>query len=180
MLSFQNILYFDPFYWGFNIPTINGKFIHLFTLATTQYRSLDNSKCIQHSLNVYSKIIRLEVWAQWARNKIGSFKVGGITVYQDFMNSATMNYHKIACTTSGYKGSDYTVYNDIVAMMANSLPTKKRKQLYTDIDADEGPSKKKQVKRDTPPFMTHWKDVSTGVKYQVGDRKEYGGKNLLL
>ena len=46
MLSFQNILDFNPFDWEFNIPVINGKLIHLFTLATTQSRALDESERI--------------------------------------------------------------------------------------------------------------------------------------
>ena len=66
------------------------------------------------------------MWAQWVRNKIDSFEEGGITVCQDFMNSATMKYNKIACTASGFKGSVHTVHDDIVAMMAKSQPSKKR------------------------------------------------------
>ena len=34
------------------------------------------------------------------------------------------------------------------------------------------------MKRDTPPFMTHWKDASTGVKYKVGETKEHGGRTF--
>ena len=59
--------------------------------------------------------------------------------------------------------------------MAKSQPTKKRQQVDKDSDTDKGPSNKK-VKREPPPFMTHWKDASTGVKYKVGDTKEHGGK----
>ena len=139
MLSFQNILEFNPFDWDFNIPTINGKLIHLFTLATTQSRALDESERIQHTLNVYSKILQPEMWAQWVRNKIDSFEEGGITVCQDFMNTATMKYNKIACTTSGFKGSVHTVHDDIVAMMAKSQPSKKRKQIEEEIDKDKIP-----------------------------------------
>ena len=98
MLSFQNILDFNPFDWEFSIPVINGKLIHLFTLATTRSRALDESERIQHTLNVYSKILQPEMWGQWVRKKIDSFEEGGITVCQDFMNPATMKYNKIACT----------------------------------------------------------------------------------
>ena len=177
MLSFQNILDFNPFDWEFNIPVINGKLIHLFTLATTQSRVLAKSERIQHTVNVYSKILQPEMWAQWVRNKIDFFEEGGITVCQDFMNSATMKYNKIACTTSGFKGSVHTVHDDIVAMMAKSQPSNKRKQDNEIIDITKSPPTKK-VKRDTPPFMTHYKDASTGIKYKVGDTKEYGGKTF--
>lgn len=88
-------------------------------------------------------------------NKIDFFEEGGITVCQDFMNLSTMKYNKIACTTSGFKGSIHTVHDGIVAIMVKSQPTKKRKQVDTDIDADKGPSYKKQVKRDIPPLMIH-------------------------
>ena len=94
ILSFQNILEFNPFDWEFNIPAINKKLIHLFTLATIQYRILNKLEHIQHTLNVYSDILQPEVCTQWVRNKINSFKDDGITVYQDFMNSATMKYNK--------------------------------------------------------------------------------------
>jgi hypothetical protein len=40
MLSFKNILEFDPAEHNFNFPMINTQLIHLFVLATTQERNL--------------------------------------------------------------------------------------------------------------------------------------------
>ena len=68
LLSFDNILSFNPFDHDFNIPTINTELINLFTLATTQHRTLDDSERIQKTLSTYSKINQPEAWAQWARN----------------------------------------------------------------------------------------------------------------
>ena len=95
LLSFNSILEFNHFDHAFNVPTINTKLMNLFTLAATQHRTLDSSERIQHTLNVYSKILQPEVWAQWARAKIDSFEEGTITVCQYFMNSATMKYNKL-------------------------------------------------------------------------------------
>ena len=79
LLSFNSILEFNPFDHAFDVPTINTKLINLFTLATTQHRTLDDSERIQHTLNVHSKILQPEVWAQWVRFMIDSFEEGTIT-----------------------------------------------------------------------------------------------------
>lgn len=97
------------------------------------------------------------------RNKIDSSEEGGITVCQDFMYSATRKYNKIVGTNSEFKGSAHTVHNIIVAMMATLQTNKKCKQVDIDIDTDDNISDKKQTKRDTPPFMIHWKDTATGI-----------------
>ena len=55
-----------------------------------------------------------------------------------------------------------------------SHTNKKHKQVDNDNNTDNSPSDKKHAKRDTQPFMIHWKDAATGVKYKVGDKKEYG------
>ena len=60
MISYQNILIFDPSEYKFNIPLLNGKLIHLFVLATTQPRTLLASERIQHTINVYTKILQPE------------------------------------------------------------------------------------------------------------------------
>ena len=119
------------------------------------------------------------MWAQWVRNKIDSFEEGGIIVCQDFMNSATMKYNKVACTTSEFNGIVHTMYDDIVAIMAKFLTTEKCKQLDADIDAEEGPYTKKQVKRDTSSFMIHWKDTSASVKYKVGEKRSTVAKHFI-
>ena len=62
--------------------------MNLFTLATTQHLNLDNLERIHHTLNLYSKILQPEVWAQWIRNKVEAFEDGNVNNCQDFMNSA--------------------------------------------------------------------------------------------
>ena len=71
LLSFNNILNFNPVDHGFNIPILNSKLFHLFVLATTSTRTLLDSERIQHTLNVYGKILQPEVWAQWVWAKVG-------------------------------------------------------------------------------------------------------------
>ena len=60
MISFQNILNFDPSEYKFNIPLLNGKLINLFVLATIQTRTLLPSERLQHTINVYAKILQPE------------------------------------------------------------------------------------------------------------------------
>ena len=52
MISFQNILDFSLSLYDFCILKINGKLIHLFILAMTQYRILLDAEKIQHTMNV--------------------------------------------------------------------------------------------------------------------------------
>ena len=165
MISFQNILNFDPSDFKFNIPVINGKLIHLFVLATTQTRSLLPSERIQHTMNVYSKVLQPEAWAQWVRNKIDSFELGTIVDCQDFMNSAVMKYNQIVGRDGDFGGSITTVQADIVAMFAKDGNKRKTRE---DVDED----KNKRIRHQPPPFLTHFKN-SSGTKYTVGDKREW-------
>ena len=174
MLSFNSILSFNPFEHSFNIPTINSKLMHLFVLATTQHRNLDESERIQHTLNAYTKILQPEVWAQWVRNKLDSFEDGNITVCQDFMNSATIKYNKIAATEGGFKGSVHSVQEDIVALFATKAKSNNNKRKAEDVDNTN--PKFKKSKTNTPPWITHFE--KNGVKYKVGDSKDFNGKTF--
>ena len=98
LLSFNTITALNPFDYDFNISAINTKLMQLFVLCTTQHRILDDNERIQHTLNVYSKIKQPEVWAQWTMNKIDAFDDNQITVCQDFMNTAVVNFNKIHST----------------------------------------------------------------------------------
>ena len=150
LISLENILSFNLFDCKFHIPTINTKLINLFGLATTRTRVLDDSERIQHTLNVYSKILQPEVWAQWVRSKIDSFEDGNITVCQDFMNSAAVKYAKINGMKGGFKGSVHTVHNDIIALLATKNRTSKRKRQEEEVEGDDTVLKKDR-KDDAPP-----------------------------
>ena len=54
MLSFKNILHFDPAQYDFKIPIINTKLSQLFVLATTRERQLSQQERVQHALAVGS------------------------------------------------------------------------------------------------------------------------------
>jgi hypothetical protein len=98
---------------------INTKLIHLFVLATTRDRTLQDAKKIQHTIHVYSRIQQPELWAQWVRNQVDAFDEGRITVCQAFMNSAVIKYNKITGSSEGgFRGSSSTVQDDIVAMVS--------------------------------------------------------------
>ena len=56
VLSFQNLLEFDPSAHGLNIPLISKRLTHLFTLVTTQSRSLPDTERLYHTITVYLKI----------------------------------------------------------------------------------------------------------------------------
>jgi len=177
MLSFNNILTFNPHDFKYNIPIINKKLVHYFVLSTTSSRTLLDAEKIQHLLTVYGKILQPESWAQWVRNKLDDFEDGNIIDCQDFMNKAVIKYNKIVCVSGNFSGSITTVQEDIIAMIATKQKTNKRKS-SSDDDADTKPSKfskfSKTTKRDPPPFVTHFKS-SEGVKYKLADKRVHDG-----
>jgi len=145
MISFQNILDCSPSLHEFRIPKINSKLFHLFILATTQSRSLLDTEMIQHTMNVYAKILQLESWAQWVRNKIDSFEDGNITQCQTFMNSGVLKFNQIIGKCGSFSGSITTVQQDIVAMVATATVTPPPKfpnaaALYSKNSAHPSPS----------------------------------------
>ena len=86
----------------FQPPTINIIIMLLF-LPTTQHRALENSERIQHTLNVYTKILQPKIWAQWVSNKADSNEEGNVTVYQDFIDSSTIKYNKSLGSNDEFK-----------------------------------------------------------------------------
>ena len=94
MMSFNQILQFDPALHQFKVPTINKTLNHLFVLATTSTRTLDDPERIQHTLTVYQQICQPEIWAQWVRNQVDAFEQGTILISQSFMNTGVMKYNK--------------------------------------------------------------------------------------
>ena len=178
LLSFNSILLFNPLDHGFNISIINSKLMHLFVLAATQHRKLNEQERIQHTLNVYAKILQPETWAQWIRNKVDEFEEGNVTVCQDFMNSAVIKYNKIAATHEGFKGSVHTVQEDIISLLATkqkAKPDQPKRQRETD---DDEPPRIKKTKYSIPPFIKHFQDATTGTRYKIGDSKVHNGKTF--
>jgi hypothetical protein len=177
MLSFKNILEFDPSEHAFNIPTINTKLIHLFVLATTRDRTLQDAEKIQHTIHAYSRIQQPELWAQWVRNQTDAFDEGRITVCQAFMNSAVIKYNKITGSSEGgFRGSSSTVQDDIVAMVtatkhkrAATAPPSKPRPAGKVIKDDQAPTHK------LPPFARHFKASvdDNSKKYKIGDTQTW-------
>lgn len=170
MLSFNNILTFNPHDFQYNIPVINKKLVHYFVLSTTSSRTLLDAEKIQHLLTVYGKILQPESWAQWVRNKVDDFEDGNIINCQDFMNKAVIKYNKIVCVSGQFSGSITTVQEDIISMIATKQKQLKRKPSSDDADARPP----KTTKRDPPPFVTHYKS-SEGTKYKLGDKLVHDG-----
>jgi hypothetical protein len=179
MISFKNILDFDPADHKFNIPTINTKINHLFVLATTRKRQLLDSERIQHTLAVYDRIKQPEPWAQWVRIQIDKFDDGLILVCQDFMNSATLKYNKIITSSvvGGFKGSVSTIQEDIVAMVAGAGAAKRKRTppSYDDKAATPNDQKPAFVNKKLPPFVKHYRSFPTNdaTIYKVGDSKTW-------
>ena len=170
MLSFNNILTFNPHDFQYNIPVINKKLIHYFVLSTTSSRTLLDAEKIQHLLTVYGKILQPETWAQWVRNRVDDFEDGNVINFQDFMNKAVIKYNKIVCVCGKFSGSITTVQEDIIAMIAT-----KQKQLKQNPSSNDSDTRTpKATKRDPPPFVTHYKS-SEGGKYKLGDKLDHDG-----
>ena len=180
-LSLQQILDFNPAELQFAIPSINTQLINLFVLATTRSRILDENERIQHTINVYAKILQPEVWAQWVRNRTEDFDENRINSCQQLMNSAVLKYKKIKAELGEFKGSTTTIQEDIVAMFAKRT-TNKRK---TDDEEQESPPQNKKPKFDPnnkynnrPTFAKNTYYFKNGVKteFKVGDTKTVKGK----
>jgi hypothetical protein len=177
ILSFNQILQFDPAIVNFNIPAVNTKLTNLFTLATTSSRVLSEAEKIQHILTAYQRIRQPEIWAQWIRNQVDNFEQGNITNSQAFMNTAVVKYNKICIENDGqsFPGSSTTLQEDIVAMMVS---VKRKTAPKPDVkgkepSASSDPDKNKKPK--LPPFVKHFKSSSAddAVKYKVGDTKTW-------
>ena len=155
------------------MPNINTELISLFTLATTQNRTLDQSKRIQHTLNAYSKILQPELWAQWIRNQVEKFDAGNITNCQTFMNEAVLKYNKIISETGKFSGSQTTVQEDIIAMFSKhsnqaSQHSKNAKRKTEDTNVDEDSTTKigrySRTNNGSPPFLKDTESMINGVK----------------
>ena len=181
MISFNNIIMFDPAIYKFSIPSINSKLINLFMLVTTNTRALLDAEKIQHTINVYNKIKQPEVWAQWVRNEVDNFEEGKILICQDFMNSALVKYNRIIGEHgSTFHGSSTTVQQDIVAMLARTVSTTMRPRTSRVTATTARKSRKETVSnssRTLPPFAKFFKaPISDGsVEYKVGDTKDWNG-----
>ena len=90
------------------------------------------------------------------------------------MNSATIKYNKIATTEGGFKGSVHSVQEDIVALFATKANSHKKRKAE---DEDNPNTKFKKAKLNTPPWITHFQN--NGVKYKIGDSKEFNEKNFI-
>jgi hypothetical protein len=178
IISFNQILQFDPAIHHFNVPTINTKLSHLFTLAMTSSRLLAGAERIQHTLTVYQRIRQPKIWAQWIRNQVDSFEYRNITNCQAFMNMAVVKYNKIRVETEdhAFRGSASTLQEDIVAMMAAS----KRKRIPNPNDnkpkpVDNDSNKERRNQTALPSFARHFKgkEADGGKAFKVGDTKKW-------
>lgn len=171
LASLQKIIDFNPADNKFVISTINTKLTNLFLLATTNYRTLLDSDRIQHTLNVYTKILQTELWAQWVRDKTDAFDEGNITVCQDFMKLAVFKQNKIiGKQMRKSNGSSSSVQEDIVAMFSKRTRSSTKRKTSDNDDSDKSPPK-----TTVPPFLRHFNHVSYGItiKYKVGDSKKW-------
>ena len=176
MLAFRQILDFNPAEHEFKIATINTKLNHLFVLATTPHRRLENMERISHILNVYARIQQPESWAQWVCNRIDDYDQRLITNAQDFMNQAVIKYNKIdGNTPEGFKGSSTTIQEDIIAMMA---PTAKRKRTTTSEKQKDTQQTTSTTERKLPPFAKFTKVTNTpdATLFKVGDSKTWNNQ----
>jgi hypothetical protein len=175
MMSFNQILQFDPALHQFSVPTINKTLNHLFVLATTGTRTLDDQERIQHTLTVYQRIRQPEIWAQWVRNQVDAFEQGTFTICQAFMNTAVIKYNKICMDSPGHSfpGSVSTLQEDIVAMM--STVKRKYPPAKPDAKVKKEPKTNDDPKIKLPPFVKHFKSStgSDGQKFKVGDKKTW-------
>ena len=176
ILSFKQILEFQPSEHAYNIPTINTQLNHLFFLATNRNRILDDPERIQHTLAVYERIKQPEAWAQWVRAKLEDNDEGTILSCHAFMNSAVLKYNQISGKHDGqFPGSNTSIQEDIVAMLAN-----KRKAATPGAATPAEGSAASPAKRTAklPPFVKHFKASSDAdaVPFKIGDSKTWNNE----
>ena len=148
-------------------------------LATTRSRKLDHSKRIQHTLNVYGKILQPEPWAQWAQNRSDDFENDVIKDCQTLMNAAILKFNKIVSDSGKFNGSTSTIQEDIIAMFSKQQRTRGTKRERND-DENDGQRTKPKVELKRPPFIKHTHEMKDGIKtdYKVGDEKVFKEKKF--
>ena len=166
-LSLQQILDFDPAELHFQISNINTKLIHLFMLATTKSRVLDQNERIQHTLNAYGKILHPQIWAQWTRNQVEAFENSTITDCQMFMNSAVLKYNQITSKDGKFVGSLSTVQEDIITMIATQS-----KSISKSKSNDQQDNKNSRVRKKQPPFIKDTHSTKNGKQHKIGGKQE--------
>lgn len=174
--AFQEILELDPGAYKFHIPTINSKLLHLFVLATTPHRQVQDQERIQHTVTVYARIQQPQSWATWVAHQIDRIEEGNINNHQDFMNSAALKYAKIEAKEGGFHASTNTIQEDIVAMMAKAKRKRTNPPQGTDTTQNDGPSgdeKGRQSKK--PPFLKYYKvsEEANAKEHKVGDTRTW-------
>jgi len=110
MLSFNNILTFNPHDYKYNIPVINSKLQHYFVLSTISIWTLLSSEKVQHLLTIYGKTLQPETWDQWGRNQVDNFDEGNITQVQDFMNKAVIKVVRSTLSEILYLSNIFTLH----------------------------------------------------------------------
>lgn len=168
--STDKLLRFDPADYNFVIPDINKALCNLVLLATTPQRPIPEPEQVQHAINAYKRIKQPEMWAQWVREQMETFRQGNLMSIQPFLNSAVEKYNQIKSEQDGeFNGSSTTIQEDVVAML--TAKTKKRKA-EEKKEPEPTPDPKK------PPFLRHFKHTaaSDAPLYKVGDTKEWDGK----
>jgi hypothetical protein len=175
MMSFNQILQFDPGHYHFKVPTINTSLNHLFVLATTGTRTLDDPERIQHTLTVYQRIRQPKIWAQWVRNQVDSFEQGSITNSQSFMNTAVLKYNKICMDSPNhiFPGSGSTLQEDIVTMMAVKRKPAPASKIDSKVAKEPRIAAECGIK--LPLFAKFYKSASgaEGQKFKLGDSKTW-------
>ena len=95
------------------------------------------------------------------------------------MNTAVIKLNKIKTTDNGLKGSVHIAQEDIVTLIAAKVTkkiTKNPKRKLLEEDKDDAPPKKK-ISKGPHPWLKYFK-VADGIKYKIGDTKEFKGNNF--
>ena len=166
---------FDPAAHQYSIPNINTAFKRLFILATTGTRAIPDREKIQHVLTAYKRIKQPDDWARWVQIQTEAFEARNILFCQTFMNDAALKYQSIVSEHAEFKGSANTIRDDIVAMLAKSVASPKRKS--SQKPAEDTSKRTKRERTPLPPFAKWYKKTMApdSPKFAHGDTKEHEG-----
>ena len=186
----------EPAEFLFSLPALNARINSLFTLATTNARTLSDGERMQMVLRIYRRIRQPAAWCTWVSNRSEaldnqhSTPLPGLPNLKHIalMNGAVLYAVKLS-NDKDYPVSwkSTTMEQDVVAMVASAArpppvtapppaatPSRPR---ATGSSSTSTTTSRRGTASDLPPFARHFKTsgATDAPHYSVGDTKLHEG-----
>lgn len=176
----------DPSSFKFDLIAVNTKITQLFDQAAIVMPLSDAKKriCI---LSIYNKIKEPSEWHQWVSRmteNIEDSTPANVISPDDLMAKAETKVSNIQqMPTNPWKqASTITQWQQVVALVnkknlsSTTNPKGNRRTNPTKPEKDGENDDPNATQKRYPPFVTHWKDKSSGKSYKKGDTKQWEGE----